>query len=240
MELAQQISSMVLALRKKEHIIVRQPLQKIAIPTTDEVMKDRIEAVKALILSEVNVKELVFVEGDGILVKKIKCNFRTLGKKFGKLMKSINIAVSEMTQEQIATLETNGNITLNVEGVDAVIETADVEIYSEDVPGWTVANEGALTVALDVEVTDELRQEGIAREIVKKIQTMRKECGFDIVDRIVVNISKEDATDSAVNKFTEYISNQVLADSLQIVEKIDGGEAIELDDATIYVSIAKA
>ena len=240
MELAQQISSMVLALRKKEHIIVRQPLQKIAIPTTDEVMKDRIEAVKALILSEVNVKELVFVEGDGILVKKIKCNFRTLGKKFGKLMKSINIAVSEMTQEQIATLETNGNITLNVEGVDAVIETADVEIYSEDVPGWTVANEGALTVALDVEVTDELRQEGIAREIVKKIQTMRKECGFDIVDRIVVNISKEDATDAAVNKFTEYISNQVLADSLQIVEKIDGGEAIELDDATIYVSIAKA
>ena len=240
MELAQQISSMVLALRKKEHIIVRQPLQKIAIPTTDEVMKNRIEAVKALILSEVNVKELVFVEGDGILVKKIKCNFRTLGKKFGKLMKSINAAVAEMTQEQIASLETNGNIVLNVEGVDAVIETADVEIYSEDVPGWTVANEGALTVALDVEVTDELRQEGIAREIVKKIQTMRKEGGLDIVDRIVVNISKNNISDEAVNKFADYISNQVLADSLQIADNIDNGEAVELDDAIIYISIAKA
>ena len=240
MELAQQISSMVLALRKKEHIIVRQPLQKIAIPTTDEVMKNRIEAVKALILSEVNVKELVFVEGDGILVKKIKCNFRTLGKKFGKLMKSINIAVSEMTQEQIAALETNGNITLNVEGVDAVIETSDVEIYSEDVPGWTVANEGALTVALDVEVTDELRQEGVAREIVKKIQTMRKECGLDIVDRIVVSVSKNSVSDEAVEKFADYISNQVLADSLQLVENDGNGEAIELDDATIFVSIKKA
>ena len=240
MELAQQISSMVLALRKKEHIIVRQPLQKIAIPTTDEVMKNRIEAVKALILSEVNVKELVFVEGDGILVKKIKCNFRTLGKKFGKLMKSINAAVAEMTQEQISALEANGNITLNVEGVDAVIETADVEIYSEDVPGWTVANEGALTVALDVEVTEELRQEGIAREIVKKIQTMRKECGLDIVDRINVTLSKSSASDEAVNKFGDYISNQVLADSLQLAENVDGGEAIELDDTTIYVSIAKA
>lgn len=240
MELAQQISSMVLALRKKEHIIVRQPLQKIAIPTTDEIMKNRIEAVKALILSEVNVKELLFVEGDGILVKKIKCNFRTLGKKFGKLMKSINLAVTEMTQEQIATLEANGNIKLCVEGVDAVIETADVEIYSEDVPGWTVANEGALTVALDVEVTDELRQEGIAREIVKKIQTMRKECGLDIVDRIIVNISKNSVSDDAVNKFADYICNQVLADSLQVVDNNDNGEAVELDDATIYVSIAKA
>ena len=240
MELAQQISSMVLALRKKEHIIVRQPLQKIAIPTTDETMKNRIEAVKALILSEVNVKELVFVEGDGILVKKIKCNFRTLGKKFGKLMKSINVAVTEMSQEQIAQLEANGNITLNVEGVDAVIETSDVEIYSEDVPGWTVANEGALTVALDVEVTEELRQEGIAREIVKKIQTMRKECGLDIVDRIAVCVTKSSAGDQAVEKFSEYIRNQVLADSLTLVDSLENGEEVELDGASISVSIVKA
>ncbi|MBR5275691.1 MAG: isoleucine--tRNA ligase [Bacteroidaceae bacterium] len=240
MELAQQISSMVLALRKKEHIIVRQPLQKIAIPTTDEVMKNRIEAVKALILSEVNVKELVFVEGDGILVKKIKCNFRTLGKKFGKLMKSVNVAVTEMSQEQIASLEANGNITLCVEGTEALIEAADVEIYSEDVPGWTVANEGALTVALDVEVTDELRQEGIAREIVKKIQTMRKEGGLDIVDRIVVSIAKNAASDEAINKFAEYISNQVLADSLQLVDEVAGDDVVELDDTTIGISIAKA
>ena len=137
-------------------------------------------------------------------------------------------------------MEANGSITINVEGVDALIEAVDVEIYSEDVPGWTVANEGALTVALDVEVTEELRQEGIAREIVKKIQTMRKECGLDIVDRINVTLSKSSASDEAVNKVGDYISNQVLADSLQLVENVDGGEAIELDDTTIYVSIAKA
>ncbi len=240
MELAQQISSMVLALRKKEQIIVRQPLQKIAIPTTDEVMKNRIEAVKALILSEVNVKELEFVEGDGILVKKIKCNFRTMGKKFGKLMKSVNAAVTEMSQEQIAALEANGSITINVEGVDALIEAVDVEIYSEDVPGWTVANEGALTVALDVEVTDELRQEGIAREIVKKIQTMRKESGLDIVDRINVSIAKNAVSDEAVNKFAEYISNQVLADSVQLVDAVEGEDVVELDDTKIGISVNKA
>jgi isoleucyl-tRNA synthetase len=231
---------MVLALRKKEQIIVRQPLQKIAIPTTDEVMKNRIEAVKALILSEVNVKELEFVEGDGILVKKIKCNFRTMGKKFGKLMKSVNAAVTEMSQEQIAALEANGSITINVEGVDALIEAVDVEIYSEDVPGWTVANEGALTVALDVEVTDELRQEGIAREIVKKIQTMRKESGLDIVDRINVSIAKNAVSDEAVNKFAEYISNQVLADSVQLVDAVEGEDVVELDDTKIGISVNKA
>ena len=240
MELAQQISSMVLALRKKEQIIVRQPLQKIAIPTTDEVMKESIEAVKALILSEVNVKELVFVEGDGILVKKIKCNFRTMGKKFGKLMKSVNAAVTEMSQEQIGILEREGSITLCVEGTDAVIETADVEIYSEDVPGWTVANEGALTVALDVEVTDELRQEGIAREIVKNVQTMRKESGLDIVDRITVLVTKNAASDDAVVKFADYIKNQVLADSLELVDAIEGGKVVELDDTTVTISINKA
>jgi isoleucyl-tRNA synthetase len=155
-------------------------------------------------------------------------------------MKSINVAVTEMSQEQIAQLEANGNITLNVEGVDAVIETSDVEIYSEDVPGWTVANEGALTVALDVEVTEELRQEGIAREIVKKIQTMRKECGLDIVDRIAVCVTKSSAGDQAVEKFSEYIRNQVLADSLTLVDSLENGEEVELDGASISVSIVKA
>jgi isoleucyl-tRNA synthetase len=238
MELAQKISSMVLALRKKEQLIVRQPLQKIAIPTTDEVMKARIEAVKALILSEVNVKELEFVEGDGILVKKIKCNFRTLGKKFGKLMKSVNVAVTEMAQEQIAELEKNGTITLQVEGVDALIELADVEIFSEDVPGWTVANEGALTVALDVEVTDELRREGIAREVIKKIQAMRKESGLEITDRIAVTISKNSSSDEAVCEFKEYIANQALADSIELCENVEG-EAVELDGYTLNIAIKK-
>ena len=239
MVLAQQISSMVLALRKKEALIVRQPLQKIAIPAADEVMKSRIEAVKQLILGEVNVKELVFVEGDGILVKKIKCNFRTLGKKFGKLMKSVNEAVTNMSQEQIAVLEKSGSITLQVEGVDALIELADVEIFSEDVPGWTVANEGALTVALDVEVTDDLRREGIAREIVKKIQAMRKESGFDIVDRIAVEIASNEATDAAVEQFNAYICNQVLADELKISDNVDGDNVVELDNAVVKLSVRK-
>ena len=239
MELAQQISSMVLALRKKEALIVRQPLQKIAIPAADEVMKSRIEAVKQLILSEVNVKELVFVEGDGILVKKIKCNFRTLGKKFGKLMKSVNAAVTEMSQEQISELEKNGSITLQVEGTDALIELADVEIFSEDVPGWTVANEGALTVALDVEVTEELRREGIAREIVKKIQALRKESGFDITDRIAVSLSSSKASDAAVEQFRDYICNQVLADTLVVDSATESNDEIELDDAIIKVTVAK-
>ena len=238
MELAQKISSMVLALRKKEQLIVRQPLQKIAIPTTDEVMKARIEAVKSLILSEVNVKELEFVEGDGILVKKIKCNFRTLGKKFGKLMKSVNVAVTEMSQEQIASLEKNGTITLQVEGVDALIELADVEIFSEDVPGWTVANEGALTVALDVEVTDALRREGIAREIIKKIQAMRKDSGLEITDRIAVSVSMNAGSDEAVNEFKEYIANQVLADSIELCESV-AGEDVELDGYTLNIAIEK-
>ena len=239
MKLAQQISSMVLALRKKEALIVRQPLQKIAIPAADEVMKSRIKAVKQLILSEVNVKELVFVEGDGILVKKIKCNFRTLGKKFGKLMKSVNETVVSMSQEQIAELEKNGNITLQVEGVDALIELADVEIFSEDVPGWTVANEGALTVALDVEVTDDLRREGIAREIVKKIQAMRKDSGFDIVDRIAVEIASNEATNAAVEQFNGYICNQVLADELKISDCVEGDSAVELDDVAVKLSVRK-
>ena len=238
MELAQKISSMVLALRKKEQLIVRQPLQKIAIPTTDEVMKARIEAVKALILSEVNVKELVFVEGDGILVKKIKCNFRTLGKKFGKLMKSVNVAVIDMSQEQIAELEKNGAITLQVEGTDALIEIADVEIYSEDVPGWTVANEGALTVALDVEVTDELRREGIAREVIKKIQAMRKDSGLEITDRIAVKISKNVVSDETVAEFSEYISNQVLAGSVTLCDAVEG-DAVELDGYSLNIAIEK-
>ena len=239
MELAQQISSMVLALRKKEALIVRQPLQKIAIPAADEVMKSRIEAVKQLILSEVNVKELVFVEGDGILVKKIKCNFRTLGKKFGKLMKSVNAAVTEMSQEQISELEKNGSITLQVEGTDALIELADVEIFSEDVPGWTVANEGALTVALDVEVTEDLRREGIAREIVKKIQALRKESGFDITDRIAVSLSSSEASDAAVEQFRDYICNQVLADTLVVDSATESNDEIELDNATVKVAVAK-
>ena len=154
-------------------------------------------------------------------------------------MKSVNEAVTNMSQEQIAELEKNGNITLQVEGVDALIELADVEIFSEDVPGWTVANEGALTVALDVEVTEDLRREGVAREVVKKIQAMRKESGFDIVDRIAVEIESCEATDAAVEQFNAYICNQVLADELKISNSVDGDNVLELDGAVVKLSVRK-
>jgi isoleucyl-tRNA synthetase len=154
-------------------------------------------------------------------------------------MKSVNEAVINMSQEQIAELERNGNITLQVEGVDAPIELADVEIFSEDVPGWTVANEGALTVALDVEVTDDLRREGVAREIVKKIQAMRKESGFDIVDRIAVEIASSEATNSAVEQFNAYICNQVLADELKVCDNVEGDNVVELDDVAVKLSVRK-
>ena len=153
-------------------------------------------------------------------------------------MKSVNAAVTEMSQEQIAELEKNGAITLQVEGTDATIELADVEIFSEDVPGWTVANEGALTVALDVEVTDELRREGVAREIIKKIQAMRKESGLEITDRIAVKLSKNAMSDDAVTEFSTYISNQVLADSVTLCDNVEG-ESIELDGFVLSVSIDK-
>ena len=191
MELAQQITSMVLSLRKKEQIIVRQPLQTISIPVTDSLQKERIEQMKQLILDEVNVKELQFVEGGaGMLVKKVKCNFRVMGKKFGKMMKAVSNAVAELTQEQIAELESKGQITIQAEGQDALIELADVEIFSEDIPGWTVANEGSLTVALDINITPELKNEAVAREIIKRIQGIRKDSGFEITDRIQVVISQ--------------------------------------------------
>ena len=154
-------------------------------------------------------------------------------------MKSVNVAVTEMSQSMIAQLEANGAITLSVEGTDAVIELADVEIYSEDVPGWTVANEGALTVALDVEVTEELRREGIAREIIKKIQAMRKERGLEITDRISVVVSKNATSDAAVAMFSEHIANQVLADSIEVADNIDNGDTLDLDGVVINIVINK-
>ena len=238
MELAQQITSMVLSLRKKERIIVRQPLQCISIPSGDAERRESIEAVKQLILDEVNVKELQFVEGDGMLVKKVKCNFRTMGKKFGKLMKNVAAAVESLTQEQITELEREGTLGVALESGEAVtIEVADVEIFSEDIPGWTVANEGSLTVALDITVTDALRVEGTARELVKRIQNLRKEKNFEITDRIAVTLSHAEQTDKAVAEYRDYICGQVLANSLTVADKVDGGVTIDFDDYTVEVKI---
>ncbi len=240
MELAQQITSMVLSLRKKEQIIVRQPLQKIAIPAVDNEQQQRIEAMKQLILDEVNVKELEFVEGSGILVKKVKCNFRTMGKKFGKLMKDVNAAVTAMSQEQIAELERQGNLNITLSTGDTVlIEAEDVEIYSEDIPGWTVANEGALTVALDITVTEELKNEGVARELVKRIQNLRKESGFEITDRIDIQLQHHPETDKAVQQFGEYISAQVLANSLTLVDQVNDATELDFEDYKVNVNIKR-
>jgi isoleucyl-tRNA synthetase len=237
MGMAQKITSMVLALRRKVNIKVRQPLQKIMIPAVDVQQKNHIEAVKDLIMNEVNVKELNFVEGAGILVKKVKCNFRTMGKKFGKLMKGVAAQMNELSQEQIAILEQNGSIALSVEGQEVIVEVADVEIISEDIPGWLVSNEGNLTVALEVELTDELRNEGMARELINRIQNMRKDGGLEITDRINVIISDSESIRNAVDGFADYIKTQVLADSLVIAD--NDGQEIDLDELKVNIKVEK-
>ncbi|MBR3514643.1 MAG: isoleucine--tRNA ligase [Bacteroidaceae bacterium] len=239
MELAQQVTSMVLSLRKKEQLIVRQPLAKIAIPATDALLQQRLESVQQLILDEVNVKALEFVEGSGILVKKVKCNFRTMGKKFGKLMKEVNAAVTALSQEQIAKLEQGSLEVWLPSGERVTIDLEDVEIYSEDIPGWTVANEGALTVALDINVTDALRNEGVARELVKRIQNLRKESGFEITDRIAITLAHADATDKAVAEFSDYICSQVLADSISLADEVTGGAILDFEDFQVQVCLVR-
>jgi isoleucyl-tRNA synthetase len=237
MEMAQKITSMVLALRRKVNIKVRQPLQSIMVPATEE-QKKHIEAVKQLIMSEVNVKELKFVEGQGILVKKVKCNFRTMGKKFGKLMKGVAAAMDALSQEQIAELEQQGSININVEGQELVVEAVDVDIISEDIPGWLVANEGALTVALEVELTDELKNEGMARELINRIQNIRKESGLEITDRINVIITPREEVEKAVGAFGDYIKTQVLADDIRV--EANDGQEIDFDDFKLNIKITKS
>ena len=240
MQMAQDVTSMVLALRRKVNIKVRQPLQCIMIPVVDEEQRAHIEAVKALIMNEVNVKEIQFVDGAaGVLVKKVKCDFKKLGPKFGKQMKAVAAAVAEMSQEAIAELEKKGSYTFNLDGAEAVIETADVEIFSEDIPGWLVANEGKLTVALEVTVTEELRREGIARELVNRIQNIRKSSGFEITDKIKITLSKNPQTDDAVNEYNDYIRNQVLGTSLTLADNVENGTELNFDDFSLYVSVVK-
>ena len=240
MQMAQDVTSMVLALRRKVNIKVRQPLQCIMIPVVDEDQKRHIEAVKDLIMSEVNVKEVRFVEGaSGVLVKKVKCDFKKLGPKFGKQMKAVAAAVSEMSQEAIAELEKNGKYTFQLDGGEAVVEATDVEIFSEDIPGWLVANEGKLTVALEVTVTEELKREGIARELVNRIQNIRKSSGFEITDKINIVLSKNPDTDGAVNEYNTYICKQVLENSLTLADEVADGTELNFDDFSLYVKVTK-
>jgi isoleucyl-tRNA synthetase len=237
MDIAQRITTIVLALRRKEGIKVKQPLQTLMIPPVDAQQRKAIETVQKIFLQEVNVKEVKFVEGQGVLVKKVKCNFRTMGKKFGKLMKGVAAAVDALTQEQIALLEQQGTIGVNVEGQELTVEAVDVEIISEDIPGWLVGNDGNLTVALDITQTDELRNEGMARELVNRIQNLRKSNGLEITDRINVVIQPNEAATKAVESFGEYISRQVLADSIILAD--NDGQTVEFDDFTLNIKVNK-
>ena len=233
MSIAQRITTIVLSLRKKEGIAVKQPLQTLMIPPVDQAQREAIDTVKDIFLQEVNVKEVKFVEGAGILVKKVKCNFRTMGKKFGKDMKAVAAAVAEMTQEQIAELETNGKLQLG----SYEILAEDVEIISEDIPGWLVGNDGNLTVALDITLTDELRAEGMARTLVNRIQNIRKKSGLEITDHIRVSIEPNEASTKAVEAFGDYIARQVLADDLKL--EANDGQAVEFDDFNLNIKITK-
>ena len=238
MAIAQRITTIVLALRRKESIKVKQPLQTLMIPPVDNAQREAIESVKPIFLQEVNVKDVMFVEGQGVLVKKVKCNFRTMGKKFGKLMKGVAAAMDSLSQEQIALLETQGTIGITVDGQNLTVDAGDVDIISEDIPGWLVGNEGNLTVALDITLTDELRNEGMARELVNRIQNMRKKSGLEITDRIKVQIEPNDTVTNAVNAFGDYVARQVLADSITL--EANDGQTVEFDDFNLHINITKS
>ncbi|HPD27740.1 MAG TPA: isoleucine--tRNA ligase [Paludibacteraceae bacterium] len=243
MRLAQQATSMILALRKKANKKVRQPLQKAVIPAPDATTLENLKYVTDLIKTEVNVKEIqvVTTEDSTIkLVKGIKPNFKTLGKKYGKQMKEIAAAVNAFTQAQIGEVEKNGQIILPLPSGEVVVELTDVEIATEDMPGWLVANEGVLTIALDIEVNEELRQEGIARELVNRIQNIRKSIGLEITDKICVQVEKQDDINAAVETHNEYISSQVLATSLTLADNLANPTELDFEDFIVKVSVEKA
>ncbi len=223
MDIAQRVSSMVLSIRAKEKIKVRQPLQKIMVPILDQSFEDRIRAVKDLILSEVNVKEMdLLKDTSGVLVKKIKPNFKTIGKKYGKLMKSIMATVGEFSQEDIAEIEKNNGWKGEIDGTVVELELNDFEISTDDIPGWLITTEGNLTVALDVTMSKELKEEGIAREFVNRIQNLRKESGLEVVDKIHLKIKKNEVVDDAIKNNLEYICSETLADKLDLVDELEG------------------
>ena len=238
MKKAQKITSMILSLRKKHEIIVRQPLQCVMIPVSDENERAQIEEMQNLIKSEVNVREIRFVESIQ-LEKTVKCNFRIMGKKFGKLMNQVSKAVSSMSQEQIGVLDNAGQIDLSLDSGDVVtVMRDDVEIFSQDIPGWSVANEGTMTVALDLEITEDLKREGIAREIVKRIQTYRKEHGFEITDHICIVFDDQPEYKEAILQFKEYICSQVLCNEISFAH-VTNGEQLQFDNYTLNVIIDK-
>jgi isoleucyl-tRNA synthetase len=230
MGIAQSLSSMVLSLRRKVSIKVRQPLSKIMVPVLNEQFRRQLKNVEDLILAEVNVKELQYLDdSSGILVKKIKPNFKTLGPRFGKSMKEVSSAIASMTQHEIAQLEQTGLHSININGTPSEINLNDVEILSEDIPGWLVANEGRFTVALDITITDELKQEGIARELINRIQNLRKDAGFEVTDKVKISILKHQSLTEAINNHREYIASQTLAREICLVDSLTCGSAINIE-----------
>ncbi len=243
MALAQEASSMILALRRKEKLKVRQPLAKIMVPALTDHFRAQFDAVKNIILSEVNVKEVEYLtDAAGIIKKRIKPNFKTLGPKYGKIMKQISAAVAGFGQADISKIEKEGSYSLVIDGQEVLIAREDVEIQTEDIPGWLVASEGDLTIALDIHVTEELKQEGIAREFINKIQNIRKESDFEVTDRIRLKIQKHDFFNLAVENFKDYISNQTLAEELVLVEKLEDGalNKVEIEaDVEAFIQVEK-
>ena len=230
-------TSMVLALRRKVNIKVRQPLSMLMIPVVDEQQKQHIEAMRNLILTEVNVKELKFVDNAaGILVKRVKPDFKKLGPRYGKIMKQLANAITGMSQEAIASYEREGRYVFDIDGLQAVIESGDAEILSEDIPGWLVANEGRLTVALDVTLTEELQKEGYARELVNRIQNIRKQNEYEITDKIRITLAHNAIIDNVIKEYGEYIARQTLADSI-VIGEVSGEDAMELDLDTLKINI---
>ena len=230
MDLAQRISSMVLSLRRKVNIKVRQPLQKIMVPVFDADTRRRIQAVEDIIKTEVNLKTIEFLEDTtGVLVKKIKPNFKTLGPKYGKQMKAIAAAINQMDQDAIAEFEKDGSYSIDANGETINLDLGDVEIVSEDIPGWLVANDDKLTIALDITISDELKQEGLAREFINRIQNMRKDVGLDVTDKINLYIGKHEAINNAVKTFTKYIAQQTLANEITLTDKMPSGNAKEVE-----------
>ncbi|MCF8234834.1 MAG: isoleucine--tRNA ligase [Bacteroidales bacterium] len=243
MELAQRLSSMVLSLRKKTNIRVRQPLNKIMIPVSSEKFRKQLQEVEDLILSEVNVKELEYLdEESNILVKKIRPNFKSLGPRYGKLMKKLAGAIESFSQEQINELEKSGAFKMKLEEQEIVLRQEDVEITTEDIPGWVVANEDQLTVALDISITDELKQEGIARELINRIQNLRKDKGFEVTDKIVVEVEEKPEITTAINNNISYICAETLAKALNLKEEVEHKDKVNIelfDDINIDINIKK-
>ncbi|MDR0430652.1 MAG: isoleucine--tRNA ligase [Tannerellaceae bacterium] len=241
MKMSQDVSSIVLALRRKVNIKVRQPLQAIMIPVVDTRQQEGLEAVKNLVLNEVNVKEMKFVDSSaGILVKKVKPDFKKLGPRYGKIMKQLAARIQCMSQDDIAVFESSGTFAFQIEGQEAVVERGDVEIISEDIPGWLVANEGKLTVALDITITDTLHKEGLARELVNRIQNLRKSNGLDITDKIKIHILTSPDMDETIQEYGDYIKKQVLAVSMKVVDILSDAVIFDFEDFNISIRIDKA